>query len=372
MSILERNHTYGKNSSARPNKELWSIVLIELTSHCNFSCSFCPSDSMVRKKTGMKRVLWEKILNELGEKKMTRKVFFHVLGEPLVYKDLFDAIALANDCGLSVSLYTNGALLNEERSLKLLEVLRNGCIVLSMQEFDLNSFHQRSHGNLSWKEYIKRLQNFVRMVEIREKSIPVQVHCMIDMRSMGWNLFKILREQKCIQAVYDHWRNALGISKGKRINILNPTASYPLGAHSSFFVKYEGNWSNQLIDNQFEVIPKDRGHCALMTDTFVVLSDGTCTFCCSDYEGKLNLGNAYEKSLEAIYYGEKATRIREEEKHGWFIERRCQICRGTLIFKKNRKSAYSRINPSDYYVFKEHLSRYGLKSSMRKIIGRII
>lgn len=92
---------------------MWSLVLIELTSNCNFNCSFCPSASMARKKSIMPRKLWEIILNEISEKRMTRKIQFYLLGEPLLRKDVFHAIKLANSFGLFVSLYTNGLLLKK-------------------------------------------------------------------------------------------------------------------------------------------------------------------------------------------------------------------------------------------------------------------
>ncbi len=373
MSGFEHN-AMGRNPTAGTLIEnLWSFVLIELTGYCNFSCSFCPIDMMDRKKSRMPRTLWEKILTELGEKKMTPTVFFHLLGDPLVNKDVFDAIRFANSYGLSVSLYTNGALLDYQRSSKLLEVLRKGRVVLSLQEITPETFDQRSHGDLSWQEYIDRLLAFVHMANTREDPLSVQVHCMIDMQGLAYNFSQLFREQKRIQAVYDQWRCDLGLeSKRRRINVLDPTRSYPLGKNSSFFVKHQTTWSNQLNDQTlYEVIPKETGHCALMTDTFGILADGTCVFCCNDYEGKLNLGNAHESSLEEIYYAQKATMIRRAEEQGQFIEDVCQKCQGTLVDKTTRKPVKARIVPSDYYVLKEHLGRYGLKSAMRKIAGRL-
>ena len=82
----------------------------------------------------------------------------------------------------------------------------------------------------------------------------------------------------------------------------------------------------------------------------------------------MNLGNAFEKSLEDIYYNQRATLIREAESHGKFIESHCKICRGSLIFKKNRKLVPSRNILTDYYIFKDHLLRYGFGSAMRKVV----
>jgi radical SAM protein with 4Fe4S-binding SPASM domain len=323
---------------------------------------------MRRKKTMMPRELWEKILHELAEKRMTHKVFFHLLGEPLVHKDVFDALRLANSLGLSVSLYTNGLLLNRDRSCKLLNSLEKGLVVLSMQDISPESFSERCRGAISWQNYIERLQDFMLLVEKQENGFPVQVHCMADIRGMGWNLFKMLREQSRIQAVYDQWRDVLGTQGRRKINIFNPNASYPLGKYCSFFVKQLGNWDNQLIPDEVEVIPRNTGHCVSVTDTFAILSDGTCTYCCDDYEGELDLGNAHERSLEDIYYGKKATNIREAERHGKFIEQRCMECRGTLVFKRSRKPVPSRNILTDYYIFKGHLAYHGFKSATRKVL----
>ena len=69
-----------------------------------------------------------------------------------------------------------------------------------------------------------------------------------------------------------------------------------------------------------------------MTATFEIFSNVTCSSCCNDYKGKLNLGNAKEKSPEDIFTGEKATYVRDIEKGGKFIVNRCKICRGNLVY----------------------------------------
>ena len=354
-------------NASRKTKGLWSIVMVELTNICNFSCPFCPTDSMARKKANMPRDLWQKVLRELGEKEMTPTVFFHLMGEPLVHKDIFDAICFANDYGLSVSLYTNGALLDSDRSEMLLDALRIGRVVLSLQLTTPDTFYNRSRRVYSWKTYIERLKNFTRKAMSRERPVSVQVHCLADVRGKGWNLVKILQEQRRIQAVYDEWQKALGNGKRHKINIFNPATSYPLDNNASFFVKHQGTWDNKHIPPNMDVLIRDHGHCHLMTDTFAILADGTCTVCCCDYEAELDLGNAHENTLEDIYNGKKATAIREAEEKGKMIEERCRICRGTLVYRKNRKPVPSRNLFTEFYFFRDHLRRYGLKSSVRKI-----
>jgi organic radical activating enzyme len=346
-------------------KGLWSIVMLELTNCCNFSCSFCPSDSMGRRKAMMSRALREKVLGELAEKEMTSTVFFHLLGEPLLYKEIFEAIRFANELGLSVSFYTNGAMLDEERTERLLDSPEKGRIVVSLQEISGNGFEKRSRGRLSWEDYLSQLENFMTRAESR--GTRAEIHCLIDMRSLSWNLLKVREQQRRLQTVYDHWRHMLGERPGRRIHIHDPARVYPLGKTTTFFVKHEGTWDNRHIDDDMEVVPRDKGHCALMTDTFAVLADGTCTYCCCDYEGELNLGDANLESLEEIYFGEKATALREAERRGILTEERCRVCRGTLIYRENRRRVPQRNLFSEYYFLKDHLRRYGLLSSAKKV-----
>ncbi|MBU4334685.1 MAG: radical SAM protein [Candidatus Omnitrophica bacterium] len=354
---------------SRKIKDLWKIVLIELTNCCNFSCEFCPIDISSREKSMMKREVWKKLLSELSEKKMTERVFFHLLGEPLLHKDVFDAIQFANDKGLFVSLYTNGAVLNNDTSEKLLSTLKIGHIVLSLQEISPEAFSKKCHSPISWTDYLDQIKKF--MLKAEEYKKTVQIHYMVDTQDLGWDFLKISKQQKQLQSMYNDWCKMFNNLNPDRINILNPSKSYKIEASTSFFLKHKGNWDNHFIDNTKDVINSDTGHCAMLTDTFAILADGTCTYCCGDFDGALDLGNAEKDSLENIYYGEKATSIRKAAKEGTMIHDRCKRCRGTLIDKKTRKPVLRRNYISDFYLFNDHLQTYGLSSAIKKTFESI-
>jgi len=348
---------------------LWGMVLIELTNVCNFSCDFCPSDFLKRKRVFMPRELWKKILSELGEKKMTSKVTFSLLGEPLLHKDVFEAIRFANNQGLRVILYTNGSLLDKDKTNELLDSLENGAIVLGIQDIVPDNFNKRCRGLFAWESYISQLQNFA----IRAQSLgkPIQIHFMADVLSAGWDLKKIIKEQQAMQVIYDQWAKALNTKNKGKINIFNPTAYYPLGENSSFYVKSKLRYPTKSIDEEREIRPSDHGFCIHLTDTFVVLADGTCTFCCNDYEGELNLGNVRENSLEDIFYGEKSAQICEAGKANRMIKDICKICCGRVVYKKSQKPAQYSNLILDFYLFIEHIKQYGIESAIRKAANNI-
>lgn len=349
---------------------MWSIVLVELTNRCNFSCDFCPSDTLKRPRCSMPRALWEKVLNEIAGRKLASTVFFHQLGEPLLHPDLFDAIKHANTLGLGVSLYTNGAMLDDVRSRKLLDAMSVGRVVLSLQDTAGECFSARSRGALSWEDYLKRLKKFLLSAE--ENGLSVQVHCQADIRTMGWSFSLLWRRQREIKRLYEEFRRCLGVKDPlPQMDIMDPTRVYPLGKHTTFYVKHKAVWDNKHIPDGVEVIKNTSGHCAVMRDTWVVQADGTCTYCCCDYEGELSLGNAGMQTLEEIFNGAKSRGILEAEQRGCFIEERCQVCRGRLVDHKTKRPVLDRPLYLEYYYFREHLARYGWASVWRKILGNL-
>lgn len=92
---------------------------IELNDSCNLSCVFCPRH-LVSNKTTMPLPLVNKILSEAAAAKV-KQVRFFVMGEPLLYPYLFEAINYAKKLGLNAQFNTNGMLLDEATSRKIVE-----------------------------------------------------------------------------------------------------------------------------------------------------------------------------------------------------------------------------------------------------------
>jgi organic radical activating enzyme len=353
----------------RPSSYLWTHVFVELTNACNFHCDFCPSDSMRRPRARMSGSMWKKILIEIAEKKLSDTICFHQLGEPLLHPDIFDAIEFANSLHLSVILFTNGALLDEDRSRRLIQSLKRGIVVLSLQDIRPETFSSRSRNMLSWSEYFKRLMDF--LVQADAAGLSVQLDCLADLRSIGWSLTKYRKEKREIQRFYDDLSRSLGSLQPSRISILKPMINYPLGKKSTLYIKPKGTWDNQLRPPGTTVIKSMHGHCSIMHDTFVIQCDGTCTYCCCDHEGMLDLGNANQCSLEEIFLGEKSQRIISGEAEGRFVEERCRECKGRLIDSKTKKRVLDRPLYAEFYYLRDHLARHGWRELWKKAGGNL-
>ena len=66
---------------------------LELTNHCNFSCTFCPDGIMSRERKFMDVEIAKRILDEIAEKGLTSEpIQLHMMGEPLLHPQIFEII----------------------------------------------------------------------------------------------------------------------------------------------------------------------------------------------------------------------------------------------------------------------------------------
>ncbi|MFQ5901090.1 MAG: radical SAM protein, partial [Thermodesulfobacteriota bacterium] len=136
---------------------------IEVTNHCNFSCEFCPDFRMERKRGFMDPEILKGILNEVAEEGVARLVLFHVMGEPLLYSGLPEAINYAADKAIKTCVTTNGSLLTDRL---LDDMIKAGVsrIILSLQTPDEESFRLRGAKGVSFDEYSERVRTIARRV----------------------------------------------------------------------------------------------------------------------------------------------------------------------------------------------------------------
>ncbi|VAX18918.1 Molybdenum cofactor biosynthesis enzyme and related Fe-S oxidoreductases [hydrothermal vent metagenome] len=76
------------------------IIYIEITNVCNFDCDFCPSESQTRKKLFMETAFAKKIISEIAEYNLAKRITLHIMGEPLLHKGVVELCRLAEDLGI--------------------------------------------------------------------------------------------------------------------------------------------------------------------------------------------------------------------------------------------------------------------------------
>ncbi len=96
-------------------------VQIEVTTHCNASCIYCPHTVMKDRWANMHMSL-ELFCKLTPFLRNTKMIYLQGWGEPLLCEDIFGMIRICKDQGKVVGFTTNGMLLTEETILKLIDL----------------------------------------------------------------------------------------------------------------------------------------------------------------------------------------------------------------------------------------------------------
>lgn len=284
-------------------------VYIEITNVCNLSCSFCPKTGRDKEFLSIER--FKKILEEV--KPYTKYIYFHLMGEPLLNRNLEKFLEISYNEGFKVNLTTNGTLIP-----KVKEVLLNAK-ALRQINISLHSF-EANNNNILFTDYFNNVFDFV-----KEANENTDIICAMRL----WNMDS---------------------STLKGQNDLNNDILAEMGR----ILGYEGNLS-EILERDNKVKIKDRmylngaekfqwpamnieplgdsGFCHGLRDHFGILVDGTVVPCCLDGEGNIPLGNIYEKPLKEILEGERARSIYDGFSARKRVEELCKRCGYSEKFK---------------------------------------
>jgi tetratricopeptide (TPR) repeat protein len=127
-------------------------VMIEITSICNFACSYCVSPMKLREKKIMSMETFHSIVKQISTM-TTRPVRLHIDGEPTSHPNFLEMAKLVNSYGLPIALATNGSLLDA----KFLGIRMNPLISMSTSVGELVERHKK----LKFEEYIDRIVRYV-------------------------------------------------------------------------------------------------------------------------------------------------------------------------------------------------------------------
>lgn len=257
-------------------------VYIEICNGCNLNCDFCIKNS--RQVKYIKRDEYEYIINKIAG--YTKEIYLHVLGEPLMHKDINYFIDYANNMGILVNITTNGYLINKIKDNKNIHRLN-----ISMHSFN-------SRYGIEIDEYIDNV--FYVVDNLRDKTF-------VSLRL--W--VKTENTKKILEYINKRYgTKILKIDNNKKIKISNNLII------DSF---HEFIWPD--INNSYY---NENGRCNGLIDHFGILSTGEIIPCCLDSKGIINLGNIYQDNLEDVFNSKLVKEMRE----GFLNNKKCQeLCR---------------------------------------------
>jgi len=358
-------------------------VFIELTSHCNMHCDFCPSDILRREKGTLDEARIALFLDQLKDLGVKPPVMLNVLGEPLLAKGVYALLDRLERDGHPVTLITNMTLLGDADVRRRLLAHPNLTLAMSLQTATPESYRMRGYAKMPFEEFFElafrviedkfRLGSGTRL-EIHVASGYVLAHdptIQSDSPLAPWPNFPderaerrwIARTMRRLEACGRRMRKAYPDAYeaerarteslyrehiGTKIAVTR--RMLPPGFHR---LKDEVFWGYMpiphalLVFKSFELwtrdeaflrraIPADKAFlveenpgpwACPMTESFGLLSDGRYLLCCLDYEGEMDLGGSDLVPGAGFLGGETRARIRADA----MTEAVCRRCKGNLF-----------------------------------------
>ena len=324
-------------------------VYFEVTNSCNFRCDFCPSYLSERKRQHMDFALFEKGIDDIIRDGITDTVGFHILGEPLLYPRLEDAVRYAKRRGLRTEINTNGSLLTEERIQALADA---GLDMLSVSVQLTNRYNHAARGSdIPFDRYYRQMMEIAQAVGRLPGAMEVVLCLMNTATKKYFDIDRPMRingtchpykdtlasfildvaEAIDLQIVPEQVRRAL-----RGFNVLHPRF-IRLNDRVIVYAQPFGDWGNAFTSRK--IYPAQVGFCGYALHNVGILNNGEVTICCADYDGKTSLGNLHDASLGAILASEEAQAIRDGFARMRVVHPYCQRClggtsKGRTVFKE--------------------------------------
>ena len=264
-------------------------VYIEITNCCNLHCSFC--SPVTKPKKFMTQDEFEHILKEVS--KVTKVIYLHVKGEPLLHPKIIDFIKLAEKYNLTVNLTTNGILFP-----KLVDNLKD-CKALHKINFSLHC----EQNIPSYEENI-----FKNVEKLSPNTVVIYRLWTLKDNKLDEKSTKIVEKLKKYYKLSTETVEKLKKEKNIKIS-------------STIYVDKDNEFNWPKLTNN-----KSCGYCYALKTQTAILSDGTVVPCCLDSDGIINLGNIYQESIEEIEKKERYQKLKKSFQDRKPSELLCQSC----------------------------------------------
>jgi MoaA/NifB/PqqE/SkfB family radical SAM enzyme len=294
---------------------------LEVTNCCNFNCLYCPGRISKRKKSFLEFSLARRVIRQAARTRLFSYISYSSLGEPLLHPQILGIIEESRRQGLTSALATNGSVLEKNTIMDLsnagLDFLVIGINATTPREFRLR------RANSNFTDYLSRIKKALEhCVNHLNMQVILSYISTCGMRMPIW-LEILPTYTKKIKTV-EFWSSY--IQKNMKLDYKtnnNPTSlvlkhNLRVRNFDKEVYKIYCNIYVRFKEIELTFFPywskmnfKATRSCLAIERDFTVLSNGECTFCCSDIDGKIGLGNITNRPFEQIFYGQKSEIFRK-------------------------------------------------------------
>ena len=271
-------------------------IYIEITNSCDFHCSFCFGSQ--RAASFMSPEDFAIVVRKI--RPFTDYVYLHVLGEPLLHPRFEEIVSIARKADLNINLTTNGNLIGKQKSVLLMNKIRQINFSLHDAEENINPEN--------WIDYLQSILNFA-----DEASGSTYINFRL------WNSGVIVSEGftqfflSYILNWYDKCKNDFSVLGNKN--------GIKLAEHIFLQSAPRFDWPDG-----YSIKASTIKNCYALRDHIAILADGQVVPCCLDADAQLYLGNIFTENLEYILQTHRAVSIRKGFEQHRAIEFFCTTC----------------------------------------------
>lgn len=322
-------------------KAAFKDVFLEVTNHCNFDCTFCPSGIMKRKKQFIETKLAFKAIDQISDNNISARICFHLMGEPLLHPDLFKIVKHANRRKLHTILFTNGGLLTEKIIGGLFDAMPSE-LLISLHTPSEELFFLRN-SNMTYEKYEKQIKDIIEKHASLKSTIKISLEIGTSDRTFSERFF--LGKSDSLNVSEEDFVNNLdtfinfgnsitkkhygySIHEGNIPDLNDIINNYPIKRKiTTICPNIEINYKR--IDDWRDI---SGGYKVIFAncnpDHFGILCNGDVVLCCRDYDGETKIGNLYNEPLIDILTSNKMKRIRKAMSLNIMPTQFCRRCKG--------------------------------------------
>lgn len=281
---------------------------IEITNICGLACSFCPPKEQPNQT--MDLLFFESILTQLQE--YTDEIALHVMGDPMVLRNLSDYLDCAHVLGFKVMITTSGFYLDEPRRAVLFHPS------IRQVNISLNSFNKNSVAR-SFEAYLEPI------LSLCDEKLEKKSDFFMNLRL--WNLDEIHSELEFNEQLFTV------LEKHFRVESLAASVSgerQSIRLASKILLHFDRYFQWPSLKNE----AVGDGYCHGLSKQIAILADGRVVPCCLDGEGVMELGNLHATNLGKILSSKRSCDIVSSFAHHVAHEELCQKCSYKERFNK--------------------------------------
>ena len=256
-------------------------IKIDICNVCNFSCIFCPQAKQYDKIGCIDKELCYKLIKDAYDAG-GRELCLAGTGEPLINSELEAYVRYAKQTGYRyVFINTNGSLLNENRSMRLLEA---GIDSVKVSVNSSENSYELIHGINAWETVVKNIMKFDALRKGGEYNCRLYISYVAVKQTL-----KEVDQMKSVLANY--------VDEIIVMNANNRGGS-------------AGEIDNDLYigENEFSF----QYPCSQIFNNVYVTAEGYLVICCQDFENLTVVADLHKETLAQAWTNECFTKFREK------------------------------------------------------------